>query len=333
GSYTGAESMRLAINKSHNYSTAQALFEYVGISNSVNYLLKLGISPDRIQATGSGLALGSSGISVIEMANAFGAIANQGEYLESYAFTSVLYSDNRTPYMNVHDVQISRQAFKPSTAYMLVDVLTGCVSGSDGTGSRAKFGNFTVAGKTGTNSDACGVFFSGMTAYYSCAVWIGHDGYKPLVSNATGGTYAAPLFAAVMKEVHSLAGITQDRAIIPGSYSDYGLVRASACGVSGMKPTNACHNDANGYDVTTDYYLRGMQPTVNCNMHRTVTLCTRSNQRPSSSCSSVRSYGVIYIPQGHPLRMAESIKEVQRYFRGASVSQDLSDFGTCTKCR
>lgn len=206
------------------------------------------------------------------------------------------------------------------------------MSGSNGTGSRAKFGGFTVAGKTGTNSDACGVFFAGMTAYYSCAVWIGHDNYKPLVSNATGGTYAAPLWAAVMSQVHSYAGITKDRAIISGSASDYGLVLAEACGVSGMRPTDSCRRDANGYSVTRDYYLDGTQPTVNCNMHRTVTLCTRSNKRPNGNCTSTRSYGIIYIPQGHPLRQAESLAQVRQYFKGATVKQDLSDFGTCNIC-
>ncbi len=333
GGYSGCESMRIAINRSHNYSTAQALFEYVGISNSVNYLLKLGISSNRIQATGSGLALGSSGISVIEMAAAFGAIANKGEYLEPYAFTEVRYNDNKTVYIRAEDVQITRQAFKPSTAYMLVDVLTGCVSGQNGTGSKAKFGNFTVAGKTGTNSDACGVFFAGMTAYYSCAVWIGHDSYKPLTSSSTGGSYAAPLFSAVMSAVHSKAGITQNKPIMPGTYSDYGLVIAPACGVSGMKPSSYCRNDVNNYEITNDYYLAGTEPTVTCNMHRQVTLCTRSNRRPSSYCTSVRSYGVLYIPQGHPLRQAETLKEVQRYFKGASLDQDLSSYGTCGQCR
>ncbi len=332
-SYTGVESMRMAINKSHNYSSAQALFEYVGIANSVNYLLRLGVAGRHIQATGSGLALGSSGISVIEMADAFGAIANKGEYLESYTFTQVLYNDNITPYINVRDVQLTRQAFKPSTAYMLVDVLIGCVSGRDGTGSKAKFGNFTVAGKTGTNSDACGVFFAGMTAYYSCAVWIGHDNYKPLVSNATGGTYAAPLWASIMSKVHSMKDITQDAPIINGSYYDYGLVVAEACAISGMRPTNACRADVNNYGVNQDYYLSGTQPTVDCNMHRLVTLCTRSLRRPSSRCSSTRTYGVIYIPEGHPLRQAESIDDLLHYFKGASAGRDVSSIKQCTSCR
>ncbi|MBQ3667959.1 MAG: transglycosylase domain-containing protein, partial [Clostridia bacterium] len=309
GSYSGVESMRVAINKSHNYSTAQALFSYVGISNSVNYLLRLGISSKHIQATGSGLALGSSGISVIEMATAFGAIANQGEYRESYAFSAVLYPDNETPYISIRSVQQSWQVFRRSTAWMLIDVLSDCVTGSNGTGSRAVFGNFnnrnaerSIAGKTGTNSDACGVFFAGMTGYYSCALWIGHDNYKPLVSNATGGTYAAPLWASVMSKVHEVTGKTQAISIISGDYSSFGLVRAEACSVSGMRPTNACRNDNKGYKPTTDYYLSGTQPTVNCNMHILVTLCTRSNRRATAYCASTKTVGVIYIPEGHPLR-------------------------------
>ncbi|MCR4622264.1 MAG: transglycosylase domain-containing protein [Clostridiales bacterium] len=293
-SYTGVESLRKAMTASHNYSAAQALFQLVTIPNSVNYLLRLGINSRHIQATGSGLALGSSGLSVIEMADAFGAIANKGEYLESYTFTQVLYNDNVTPYINVKDVQLSRQAFKPSTAYMLMDVLKDCVSGQGGTGSKAKFGNFTVAGKTGTNSDYCGVFFAGMTAYYSCAVWIGHDNYKPLTTDATGGTYAAPLWASIMSQVHKIRKITQDREIMQGSPGSYGLIRYEVCSVSGMLPTDGCRASHNKYGTTVDIFLNGTQPTVRCNLHK--------------------ADGTLYVPKGHPLRQAESLRDIEKYF-------------------
>lgn len=335
GSYSGVESMRTAINKSHNYSTAQALFSYVGISNSVNYLLRLGISSNHIQATGSGLALGSSGISVIEMADAFGAIANQGQYRESYAFSAVLYPDNSTPYISISDWQQSWQVFKRSTSWLLIDVLADCVS-SKGTGQNAAFGNFSntrvercIAGKTGTNSDACGVFFAGMTYYYSCAVWIGHDNYKPLVSNATGGTYAAPLWASIMQKVHELKGATQSMSIISGDYASFGIVRAEACSVSGMRATYACRNDNKGYRPTTDYYFREDVPTVDCNMHIMVTLCNRSHRRATAHCSSTKTVGVIYIPDGHPLRMAQSINDITHYFPYATVSDPYPQCNTC----
>ena len=166
--------MRYAMNRSHNTAAAQALMTYVGIENSVAYLLRLGVDPDHINANGSGLALGSSSLSVIELAAGFGAVGNLGEYLEPYAFTRIENSDGSI-YIDIDQVQLKRQVFKESTAWMLVDVLKGCVTSGVGTGSQANFRGMEIAGKTGTNSDNVGVTFAGMSAYYSAAVWIGSD--------------------------------------------------------------------------------------------------------------------------------------------------------------
>ena len=331
GGWTGVESMRRAMTKSHNYATAQALFEYVTIDNSVAYLKRLGVSDERIDATGSGLALGSSGVTPLEMAAAFGAVANSGVYLEPYAFTEVRYADNQTVYLRATDLQISRQAFKESTAWLLVDMLEDCVS-SSGTGSRARFGNMTVAGKTGTNSDARGVFFAGMTGYYSCALWIGHDNYRPLASDATGGSFAAPLWAAAMEAAHTSAGYTEDRPIVTKSAEEVGLVRCTVCSVSGMLATDACRNDIDGYGTTTDYFLAGTEPTTQCNMHRAVTLCSQSHMLPGPNCYATEIYGIVYAPEGHPLRMAESASTVHRYFTYATNSREEPSIPTCDQC-
>lgn len=328
-SFSGVESMRLAINQSHNTSTAHVLMDYVGIENAVTYLLKLGVKPNHILANGSGLALGSSGLSVIELATAFGAIANRGVYQEPYAFTQILNADG-TVYIDVKEVQETWQAFKPSTAYMLVDVLKGCVQPEIGTGSKANFGGLTVAGKTGTNTNNIGVTFAGMTGYYSAAVWVGSDNYKPLTNDTTGGAYAAPLWAEIMTQVHSLTGCTTDRAIIAGSPSDFGLKACTVCAVSGMLPTSACRNDVNHYGTNTDYYLSGTEPTAYCNMHRAVTICNYSHQVASHGCHNTTVYGMIYIPEGHPLRNATSLEDVTAYFTGASTNENSTSLGRCT---
>ncbi|MGI6237528.1 MAG: transglycosylase domain-containing protein [Candidatus Excrementavichristensenella sp.] len=328
--YNGVESLRYAMAKSHNTASAQALFTYVGIENSMNYLLKLGVSADHIEATGAGLSLGASGLSMVELAGGFAAIANKGLYLEPCAFTKVIAPDGSV-YLDAREQQVARQVFKESTAWMLTDMLEDCV-GPHGTGSNANFGNFTVAGKTGTNSDYRGVSFAGMTGYYTGAVWIGCDNYKPLASNTTGGAYAAPLWSAVMSKVHDVAGITRDRPIIRGSARDYGLVKAEACAVSGMKPTRACREDVNDYGVTRDFYLQGTQPTASCTMHRTIRLCSKSRKLPTDACRSVRSYGTIYLPEGHPLRYAE-YESVSEYFKGASTDRAAATIGYCTSCK
>ncbi len=330
-SFTGVESMRKAINKSHNTACAQALVNYVGVENSVMYLRNLGIRPEHISATPAGLALGLSSVSVIELSGAFGAIANTGLYLEPYAFTKVVDSGGNL-YMDQQMVQIRRQVFKPSTAWMLVSVLRGCVKKSDGTGDRANFGGFDVAGKTGTNSDSCGVTFGGMTGYLAGAVWIGHDNYKPLISSATGGNYAAPLWAAVMSKAHNQLGYTKNRRITTASAEEMGLVAASACAVSGMKPTAACGRDVNGYGTTRDYYLKGTEPSQPCNMHRTIRLCSVSKKAPGQYCKHTSTYGTIYLPEGHPLRFAD-IKTVREWFKGASTDKGAAEVGVCKTCK
>ena len=75
------------------------------------------------------------------MAGGFAAVANGGTYLEPVAFTKVCRSDGSV-YMDAFDVQITRvQAFKESTAWMLVDLLIGCCSNNveGSTGKKANF--------------------------------------------------------------------------------------------------------------------------------------------------------------------------------------------------
>lgn len=326
GGYAGPESMRTAMMKSHNTSTAQALYNYVGIDNSVYYLKQLGVSESHINADGAGLALGTSGITPVEMAAAFGAIGNKGEYVSPVAFTRVLNTDGSV-FLESSTYQERRQAFKESTAWLLVDVLKQCAS-SSGTGKRAQFGDITVAGKTGTNSDYKGVFFAGLTPYYSGAVWIGHDGYKALKSDSTGGKYAAPLWAELMKQLHKAAGYTSDKDIISDSPESLGLVRVKTCGVSGLLATDACYNDVNGYQVQNDYWLDGTQPTQQCNMHQSITLCTESKRRPTEYCPNVATYSRVYIPEGHPLRQADK-DVVSEYLTGVTADADESSIGRC----
>ena len=329
GDYTGTESLRVAINRSHNTAAAHILYEYVGIENSVRYLLMLGIDANHILGTGAGLSLGYSQPTMVEMASAFGAIANSGTYQESYAFTQVLNPDG-TVYINAQEVQIKREVFKPSTAWMLVDMMKGCVDEETGTGSQAKFGDLTIAGKTGTNGNYIGVTFAGMSGYYAGAVWIGSDNYKALASDATGGAYAAPLWSAIMERVHTLTGNTADREIIGGQASDYGLVQCEVCAVSGMLPTAACRHDINGYNTTTDWYLSGTEPTDFCNMHRAVTICRDSRKVANNRCPNTSAVGIIYIPEGHPLRAAENLEDVTTYFAGASIEESTTSLGYCT---
>ncbi len=293
--YVGPETMRTAMAKSHNTAAAQTLMTRVGVSRSVDFLHRLGIDDEHIDATPFGLSLGSSGITPLQMTVAFGVLANGGVYQDPISVLGI--SDaNGDVVWDGHQHQERRRVFSASTSWMIVDMLKSVVS--SGTGTSAKIKGQTVGGKTGTNSDQKGVFFAGMTGYYASALWVGHDNYKALASKSTGSGAAAPLWQAYMAKIHS--GLPS-REILDGKPEDYGLVRVTTCAVSGQLATDACRNDAMGYGVVTDYWANGTQPTQTCQMHVTQTVCAETGMLASPYCPYTEQKGVVVIPQGHPL--------------------------------
>ncbi len=299
-SYRGPETMRTALTKSDNTAAAQALMQYVGVERSADFLLRLGVSKDRINATPFGLALGSSGISAIDMTVAFGVLGNGGVYQEPLTFIGIMDRNDKVLY-DAHARQARRQVFKPSTAWLTVDILKDAVS--KGTGKSAQIKGQTVAGKTGTNSDQKGVFFAGLTGWYAASVWIGHDNYKALSSKTTGGNSAAKLWNSLMTAVHQKKNL-ENRDILGGSPEDYGLTKVTTCALSGQLATDACRNDAMGYGVVTDYVARDAVPNVPCQMHRQATVCTASNMLAGPYCpeTSRSAKAIVILPQGHPLQ-------------------------------
>ena len=319
GGYKGPQSFRSALRSSYNTSAAQILMSYVGVSRSVNYLHLMGIGDDHINADPFGLALGSSGITPVQTAVAFGTIANKGVYQQPLSFSRIL-DNNGNVVVDMHQQQDRHQVFKPSTAYLVVDMLKEAVQ--SGTGTKAKISSQVVAGKTGTNSDSKGVFFAGMTGWYSASVWIGHDNYKALTSKATGGNAAAPLWQSFMEKIHKAKNL-DSREIIDGTPADYGLVRVTTCGVSGQLATDACYNDVSGYKTITDYWYEGSVPTSYCSMHKSVSICTDSGLLATQYCpgSSVEERGIVLIPRGHPL-----YNYIGSY--GSTIRQYLGEFAT-----
>lgn len=316
GSYVGPETLRTALVKSHNTAAAQALMTMVGVERSVDFLHRLGIDDDHIDATPFGLSLGSSGITPLQMTVAFGVLANAGVYQEPISVLGISDSEGNVVW-DGHANQERRRVFSESTAWLIVDMLKEAVS--SGTGTSAKISGQTVAGKTGTNSDQKGVFFAGMTGYYSSAIWVGHDNYKALAGSTTGSGAAAPIWQSYMSKIHT---DLPNKDIIEGDATQYGLVKVTTCAVSGQLATDACKHDAMGYGTVTDWWLQGTEPTVYCQMHVTQNICADSGYLASQYCPNVVQKGVVVIPQGHPLYqfLGTQYQSVLEQYLGSSVS-------------
>ena len=287
--YVGPTTVRRGVVSSLNVVAARTLLDYVGVDVSTQYLLNLGVDPSQINSDGPGLALGTSGITPIEMAAAFAAVANEGKYVEPLSFTRVVDANGKV-ILNADDIRETRQVFKRSTAYMLVDLLSDAVK--RGTGTNAQIKGMNVAGKTGTNSDYSSVYFAGMTPYYAASLWIGHDNYEiKLRSGASGGTYAAPLWAAFMSKIHE--GLA-NKPIIDASTSELGLVKCTVCSISGKLATQACYLD-DAHQPVTDWFEKGTQPTENCDMHVVLNVCAETGMQASYGCPTVIQRSMILI--------------------------------------
>ena len=296
--YYGPVTMRTGIVRSLNIVAARLLFGTVTVNTAVEYLKNLGIDEARINADGPGLVLGTTSITPLEMAAAYAAIANKGEYQEPISFTKVVDS-NGNIVIDATETQTKKQVYQQSSAYMLTDMLTTAVR--SGTGTNAQINGITVAGKTGTNDDYRSVYFAGMTGYYTASVWIGHDDYTPqLKSGATGGDYAATLWQAFMSKIHE--GL-QDKAIIEDSPESLGLVKARICRVSGKLATDACEHDALGLTPTTDWFLNGTAPTETCDMHIDANICNASGKLATGYCPTyqVSQGSMLLVPKDSEL--------------------------------
>lgn len=320
--FLGPVTMRTGVVESLNIVAARTLFEKVTLQTSFDYLVNLGIDSSRINMDGPGLALGTSGITPIEMAGAYGTIATGGTYYEPLSFTKVVDARGNVV-LDANEIRDTHQVFKTSTAYMLVDMLTNAVK--SGTGIRAKIDGVTVAGKTGTNADYGSVYFAGMTPYYVATVWIGHDDYaQKLKSGSTGGRYAAPLWQAFMSKIHE--GLS-DKPIIDASPEELGLIKVKVCTVSGLLATEACEHDNSGHLPVSEYYLTGTEPAEQCNMHVLTNVCNQSNQQASEYCPSASTAGVVLINSESPYRQFETETLLKAIPNAVLTDIDISLYG------
>ena len=296
GDFKGIITFRRALNNSLNTAAANTLMDYIGINDSKNYLISLGVNPDHILADGFGLSLGSSGITPMEMSVAFGTIANSGTYQQPLTFTKVTDSlGNVILDMKAEQQDNKRQVFRKGTSWMLTDMLVDAVQ--RGICYNAKIDGMTIGGKTGTHSNYVGVSFSGFSPYYSCSVWIGADESKPLGNNASGNNYAAPLWQTIMARVHDELAL-ENRPIIADEPETLGLTKATTCSLTGKLATDACQADIN-FPPVTDWWHSDSVPTEPCDSHVMATFCMDSNKIADFYCQNTLRRSIALLPAGN----------------------------------
>ena len=190
GKYAGSISLRTAFAYSKNTVAAQ-IGQEVGTSSIANMARRFGITtPINTQPS---MVLGTSEARVIDMTQAFAAVAAKGRKVTPYGISKVTTIDGETLF-----------AAKPSSSVQLVDdwvagAMTDLMQSAvaTGTGRAANIGR-PVAGKTGTTSSNKDGWFLGFSSGLTTGVWMGRDDARS-IGGLEGGRAPAQAWAAYMR--------------------------------------------------------------------------------------------------------------------------------------
>jgi penicillin-binding protein 1A len=213
----GGGAMNLVDATVHSVNTVYAqLVMDVGPDKAVAMAQRLGITSPL--APNPSAVLGTNDVSPLEMASAYGTLANGGIRVDPTFVLRVTKADGTVIYNHSH---AESRVLSASIASTVVGVLQQVVA--RGTGRAAQLDR-PMAGKTGTAENWHDAWFLGFTPDLVTSVWVGFpDQQKSMVPPATpirvqGGSWPAAIWRAYMKP--ALDGVPKtDFPIVAGSSS------------------------------------------------------------------------------------------------------------------
>jgi len=170
----------------------------VGLKNLIQMAQSMGIesawySP---QVHGLSLTLGVEGVSPLDMASAYGILADQGTRVAPSPVIKVIDGAGQTLINNTKPV--GTRVLPASIASTETQILEGVVS--HGTGYPSAVLNRPEAGKTGTTDFCTNGWFVGYTPQLSTAVWMGHlnSTNAPLEGVYSRGSYVPCVYGGTL---------------------------------------------------------------------------------------------------------------------------------------
>ena len=241
GRFHGRVTLRLALANSFNVPAVKVL-NSIGVDNFIRQAERMGIGtwndPSRF---GLALTLGGGEVKMVDMATAFGVLANQG------------YRVNVSPLVRVEDNTGSlifesnnsrSKVLNEGIAFILSDILADNFARQLAFGSRSslEIPGHKVAVKTGTTDEKKDNFTIGYNPEFLVTVWVGNNDNSPMNPYLTSGvTGAAPIWNRMMTYL----------------LNNYGSDKAWYA-----KPENVVEKTC--YFGRVEYFLKGTENTVSC---------------------------------------------------------------------
>lgn len=205
--YQGPVVLKYALMKSINIISAK-LIDEVTPEVVVSCAHRLGIESE--MGANPSLALGATGVSPLEMAEAYATMAGGGIRHQPYFVVGITTAEGQSV---EETIPKSQKTADPLTCYQMVDMLRGVVEGGTAISLRSLGFSRPCAGKTGTSNDYRDNWFVGFTPDLVIAVWVGFDDNHPMYDakkkGMTGARSALPIFAQFCKNALATTPYTE----------------------------------------------------------------------------------------------------------------------------
>ena len=217
--FYGLTTMRTGIEKSRNLMTIR-LANKIGVDSILSSARDFSI--EKYLDKNMSMSLGSGLVTLIDLTNAYGIIANGGKKINPNIIKSI-YSRNgkkildnsnkfckncrletldmnsKLPEIN----NIAKEVLDPKIAYQITSMMEGVIH--RGTARSLKDLKMPLAGKTGTTNDNKDAWFIGYSPNLVVGVFVGHDTPKNLGYKQTGSSVAVPIFKDFIKKSNTNA--------------------------------------------------------------------------------------------------------------------------------
>ncbi len=244
GEFRGPVTALEALRQSLNVPTVRAA-QHVGIERIIDVARACGFESSFDPYPS--LALGAQEVTPLELAAAYGTLANGGLAARPRIIQEVRDASGRR--VERRDVDLSR-AVRPQSAFVVDTMLQGVLDEGTAASARALGYAGRAAGKTGTTDDTRDAWFVGFTPRRLALVWVGYDDNAR--TGLTGASGALPIWVDLLRRIGD-----GDADFEPPD----GVVRSEIDPETGELAVAGCPQRVEAW------FVRGTEPTASCSLH------------------------------------------------------------------
>lgn len=202
------------------------------------------------------IALGTSEVTLLELASAFCVFPNKGIYIEPTAIDSILDRSGKKIYESVPE---EKEVISAETAYLMVSMFQSAMEpGGTGQSARSIFGlKRPAGGKTGTTQEFTDAWYMGFIPQMVAGTWVGFDDPQiTLGQRRSGAVVALPIWARFMKTACDSLNIPVENFEMPD-----GVIPLNICKETKLIATKYCPK------IEHEVFDRKYAPTDTCPKH------------------------------------------------------------------